>query len=242
MAITAMLFSTHYFAQIGINTSSPKQALQISGSGTGILQPVIRIEGLNSTNNPAHENSSSVKRVYADSNGTLVIANNSQTNLAYKITLPDTVISGGTDRAVASQTFTLEYPSIVHVEAKVGMTASDELSRLTTTGQTLRNGQARLFGTYYKFTSAPSGVLTNTAFGQVIIPFNTTDDGESQAAGIFYLEPRKDMYLPKGTYTLALYGYSQSSILDFEVNKPDSVNNLSQPSQQMIISITPTSY
>ncbi|MGG5209542.1 hypothetical protein ACQWU4_11390 [Chryseobacterium sp. MIQD13] len=201
------------------------------------MQPVIRIEGLNSTNNPAHENASSVKRVFADSNGTLVIANNNQTNQSYQVQLPTTIIPAGSDKSVASQTFTLEYPSIVHVQAKIGL-SSDKISDV----DALRNGQARLFGSYYKFTSAPTGVQTNIAFGQVIIPFNTINDNQRQLGGKFYIEPRKDLYLPKGTYTLALYGYSQSSILDLTVNDPEASTGLPQPSQRMTISITPISY
>jgi hypothetical protein len=237
MAAAAIHISVCCCAQIGINTSSPKQALQISGSGTALAQPIIRIDGLNSTNNPAHESTSSTKRVFADANGTLVIASNTQTNKFYTtVSLPNTAIPAGTEQAVTSQTFTLDYPSIVHVEARVGMAATDNLSDPTSSASILlRNGQARLFGSYYKFTVAPAGVSTNTAFGQVIIS-HSTNSGGAQLDGQFYVEPRKDLYLPKGNYTLTLYGYSQDSTMNF------AVNSLSQPTQQMMISITPVNY
>ena len=233
----AMLCSFGYNAQIGINTSNPKQALEVSGSGTGIQQPIIRIEGLNRSNNPAHESSSSMKRVFADQNGTLVIADNNQTNKSYTLTsLPNTAIPAGTERSVTSQTFTLDYPSLVHVEARVGMSITDNLSDPSSSASiALRDGKARLFGSYFKLTSAPTGVLTNTSFGQVIISQNTNTGG-AQLNGQYYIEPRKDLYLPKGNYTLALYGYSQDNSMSF------AVNSLNQSSQQMIISITPVSY
>lgn len=232
IAILAILFSVYYSAQVGINTSTPQQSLHVSGAGTGIQQPVIRIDGLNSTNNPAHENSTSTKRVFSDSNGNLVIAGNSHTNKSYTITsLPNTSVPGGTERSVTTQTFTLDYPSIVHVEARVGMSIDDNISTIAS----LRDGQARLFGSYFKFTSAPAGISTNTAFGQVVISHNTNTGG-AQLDGQFYIEPRKDLYLPKGSYTLALYGYSQDSNMTFRVN------SLNQSTQQMKISITPVSY
>ncbi|MDV7696476.1 hypothetical protein N6B72_06035 [Chryseobacterium soli] len=237
MAAVAIQISVCCCAQIGINTSAPQQALQISGSGTGIAQPIIRIDGLNSTNNPAHESTSSTKRVFADANGTLVIAGNTQTNKFYtSVSLPNTAIPAGTERAVISQTFTLDYPSIVHVEARVGIAATDNISDPTSsTSLLLRNGQARLFGSYYKLTAAPTGVATNTAFGQVIIS-HSTNTGGAQLDGQFYIEPKKDLYLPKGNYTLTLYGYAQDSTMNF------AVNSLSQPTQQMMISITPVNY
>lgn len=233
MAAIAVQISVCCCAQIGINTTAPQQTLQISGSGTGTTQPVIRIDGLNSTNNSAHESTSSTKRVFADANGTLVIADNTQTNKFYtSVSLPNTAIPAGTERAVTSQTFTLDYPSIVHVEARVGITNTSVNSA------TLVDGQARLFGSYYKLTAAPAGVATNTAFGQVIISHSTISDGNTQLNGQYYIEPRKDLYLPKGNYTLTLYGYSQNSSMNIAVNGGSAL----QTSQKMMVSITPVNY
>jgi len=237
MAAIAIQISVCCCAQIGINTSAPQQALHISGTGTGIAQPVIRIDGLNSTNNPAHESTTSTKRVFADANGTLVIADNAQTNKFYtSVSLPSTDIPAGTERPVTSQSFTLNYPSIVHVEARVGMNSTDNISDPTSSTSLLeRNGQARLFGSYYKLTAAPAGVATNTAFGQVIIS-HSTNTGGAQLNGQFYIEPKKDLYLPKGNYTLTLYGYAQDNTMNF------AVNSLNQATQKMMISITPVNY
>ncbi|WP_292009819.1 hypothetical protein [Chryseobacterium sp.] len=226
------IMSTSCYSQVGINTRDPQQALHISGTGTGTSQATMRIEGLNSQNNPAHEDASSSKRVFSDSNGSFVIARNDQVNKSYLITpLPNTSVSGGTEQLVTTQSFILEYPSIVHIEARVGMSITDHIS----TEADLKDGQARLFGSYYKFSSAPSSVLSNTSFGQTIISHSTNTE-EAQLDGVFYIEPRKDLSLPKGSYTIALYGYSQDNKLNF------AVNSLNQTSQQMAISITPLSY
>jgi hypothetical protein len=228
IAVVIIIHGSYFYAQVGINTTTPQQALHVSGSGTGILQPVIRINGLNSTNNPAHENSTSTKRVFSDSDGNLVIYNSNLTNKFYNKVLPSTAIPGGTERTVVNQTFTLEYPSIVHITARIGMSIANDIANVNL----LKDGQARLFGSYYKFTSAPTAVLTNTAFGQTIISYSTSDSSPDQINGQFYIEPRKDLYLPKGDYTLTLYGYSQDSNMNF------TVNSINQVSQQMTISIT----
>ncbi|MDH6251428.1 hypothetical protein M2347_001155 [Chryseobacterium sp. H1D6B] len=228
IAAATIFHSSYFCAQVGINTPTPQQALHVSGSGTGINQSIIRINGLNSDNNPAHENSTSTKRVFSDSDGNLVIYSSSLTNKLYNTVLPSTSIPAGTERAVTSQTFTLNYPSIVHITAKVGMSISDDVANMTL----LKNGQARLFGSYYKFTTAPATVLSNTAFGHAIISHSTSNNNLDQINGQFYIEPKKDLYLPKGEYTVTLYGYSQDSNMNF------TVNSINQSSQQMTISIT----
>ncbi|ASW75514.1 hypothetical protein IQ37_19155 [Chryseobacterium piperi] len=219
-------------AQVGINTSFPQQDLHISGFGKDTSQPIIRIDGLNSQNNTAHENSLSKKRVFSDSEGNLVILNNSLTNQFYRLApLPQTDIKGATEQPVTSKTFTLEFPSIVHMEARIGMSITNQISSNTL----LKNGQARLFGSYFKLTQAPSNISTDISFGQSIISHSTNNEG-AQLDGSFYIEPKKDLYLPKGDYTLVLYGYSQDPNMNF------SINRISQNTQQMLISITPVSY
>lgn len=219
-------------AQVGISNSSPLQTLHISGIGTGTAQPIIRIDGLNSTQNTAHENAASLKRVFATSNGDLVILNNNQTNKFYTSpAFPVTAVPGGTERAVVSYAFTLDYPSVVHVEARMGSTVTSDIANTAS----LKNGQARSFGGYYKFTSAPSGVATNVAFGESSMS-HSTSTGTNQLNGVFYFEPRKDLYLPKGNYTIVLYGFSGDASMAF------SINSIAQTSQLMRVSITPVTY
>lgn len=226
--------SIEHSAQVGVNNAKPLQALHVSGSGTGNRQPIIRIEGLNQKNNTAHENSSSTKRIYADLNGTLVVLNNN--NYSKATPLPSTNIPAGAEGSVASISFTLDTSSIVHIEARVGMTVANDLSDpLSSASAQLRNGQARLFGSYFKFTSAPANIQTNTAFGNVTLS-HSTNNGGAQLSGIYYFEPRKDLYLPPGSYTLVLCGYSQDGNMRF------IVNSLSQPNQLMFMNISPVNY
>ncbi|MGG5207714.1 hypothetical protein ACQWU4_02115 [Chryseobacterium sp. MIQD13] len=227
-----ILFYLGIFGQVGINTSGPQQTLQVSGSGTGINQPVLRVDGLNSTNNSAHESTTSIKRVYSTPNGDLVILDNNKTNRFYRVApLPTTSVPGGTERLVTSVSFTLDYPSIVHVESRVGMGVTSSIIGTAL----LRDGMARLFGVYYKFTLAPAGVTLNTAFGQHIIS-HSTNSGINQLDGEFYLNPRKDLSLPAGNYTLSLYGFSQDANMSF------AVNDVNQAGQTLSVSVTPISY
>ncbi|WP_131725347.1 hypothetical protein [Chryseobacterium sp. Leaf180] len=217
-------------SQVGINNNSPQQTLHVSGTSSGVSQNIMRVDGLNSTQNTAHENANSQKRVFANANGDLVILNNAQQNTLLNIQLPATAITGGNEGIVTSLTFTLAYRSLVHFESREGFTINTNINN-----GVLDNGQARSFGGYYKFTSAPAGVATNTRFGDKIISVSTTS-GSNQLDGIFYLEPRKDLVLPAGSYTVSLYGFSGSAAL------PISVNNINQTNQQMRVSITPISY
>ncbi|MBW8524587.1 hypothetical protein K0U91_04065 [Chryseobacterium chendengshani] len=187
---------------------------------------------MNNTNNTAHEDAASVKRVFATNNGDLVILDNNQTNKYYvSPAFASTSIPGGTEGAVSSYSFTLDYPSVMHIDARVGIGVTNDV----TTNPVLRNGQARIFGSYYKFTSAPSGVATDVLFGETSIA-HSTSSGPNQLLGVFYLEPRKDLYLPKGNYTVVLYAFSTDALMGI------SVNASLQAAQQMHVSLTPANY
>ncbi|WP_294304705.1 hypothetical protein [uncultured Chryseobacterium sp.] len=228
------------FAQVGINNSNPQQALHISGSGSGTLQPVIQIDGLNSINNTANENIGSQKRVYATSDGDLVILGNKEIN-KFSTTSPITrtkVFSGET--AVGTQTFVLDYPSLVHFQARASLVWNDSGS--PTNSGNFSDGKPRQMGFYFKFTSVPSGsgVSTTKGFGNSVNALgsysssNTTN--AEQLKGQYYFNPSKDLYLPKGTYTVNLYAFLENPDIDY------TVNTQSQTSQVMRVSITPVSY
>lgn len=221
-------------AQVGINNSNPQQAIHISGIGTGVSQPIIQIDGLNSNNNTAHENASSIKRVFATLDGDLVILANDQTNI-FNISpqIATKSLPAGTETSISTHSFTLEYPSYVHFEARPTLNADTAVSAAIRS-----NGQARQIGFAFKFISAPSGVAVDKGFGNSYITWSSysSSASENQLTGDFIFNPKKDLILPKGNYNVALYGFIQNSDADFITNYTN------QTTQTMRVSISPISY
>lgn len=222
------------YSQVGVNNTNPQQALHISGTGSGSSQPLIQIDGLSAAQNPAHENAASSKRVYRNTDGDLVILSNNQSNITYTSSqIPTIAIPAGTETAVTTYSFTLEYPSSVYFEARptlyIDSPSSSEAIR--------RNGQARQIGFYFKFTSAPAGVTINKGFGNTYISrttYSASDD--DQFSGDYVFNPKKELFLPKGSYTVVLYAFIQNSDVGFITNDSD------QATQNMRVSITPVTY
>lgn len=69
VAIIFLFSSLFTKAQIGINTNTPQEEVHVSGS-----KSTIRIDGLNATNNPLNLGPNENTRVYANSNGDLVLS------------------------------------------------------------------------------------------------------------------------------------------------------------------------
>lgn len=228
------LYSILYHAQVGINNTDPKQALHISGTGMGISQPIIQIDAFSLAQNSAHENSTSQKRVFANSDGDLLILPNKDTNVYYISSQIATAnIPAGTETSISTYAFTLEYPSAVHFEARPTLNADGAVSTAVRS-----NGQAREIGFGFKFTSAPSGVAINKGFGNSYISWASysSSGSENQLTGDFIFNPKKDLVLPKGNYTVALYGFAQNLDVRFITNYTN------QTTQTMRVSISPISY
>ncbi|UFH31088.1 hypothetical protein LNP04_14040 [Chryseobacterium sp. C-71] len=229
------IFFQNLFSQVGVNNSNPQQALHVSGFGVGSSQPVIQIDGLNFTNNTAHEDANSQKRLFATSDGDLLILGNNQTNVSYRSSAISTItIPAGAETIVSTYSFALEYPSVVHFEARptlyIDASASAALTRI--------NGQARQIGFYYKFTAAPSGVTTNKSFGNTVMSWvtYTPADTDQQYRGDYIFNPKKELSLPKGNYTVSLCAFVQNGDVGYQTNFT------SQSSQNMRVSISPVVY
>lgn len=222
-------------AQAGINNANPQQALHISGTGTGISQPIIQNDGFSLAQNSAHESSDSQKRVFATSDGDLLILPNKDTNVFYiSPQIAKVNLSAGTETSISSYTFTLEYPSAVHFEAR----PTFFVDTATSTEAVRRSGQSRQVGFYFKFTSAPSGVTINKSFGNSYVSWASysATNADDQLYGDYIFNPKKDLVLPKGIYTVALYGFVQNSDVGFITNQ------INQTTQTMRVSISPVSY
>jgi len=226
---------TSFYSQVGVNNTNPQQTLHISGTGTGNSQPLIQIDGLNATLNPAHENAASVKRVYANVDGDLVILSNNQSNISYTSPQIATVnVPAGTETGVSTYSFTLEYSSSVYFEARPTLYVDSSSS----TQAIRRNGQARQIGFYFKFTSAPAGVTINKGFGNTSLSRSTysATNADDQIVGDYVFNPKKELFLPKGSYTVTLYAFVENTDVGF------ITNFIGQPTQNMRVNITPVTY
>nr|WP_315163475.1 hypothetical protein [uncultured Flavobacterium sp.] len=211
----------------GIGTVNPQQALHVAGTSTSVdtaitgvklVKPTIRIEGLNSTNNSAHlaaDGTSSLKRVYANQSGDLLLINGTLEQPVIAQQFGDAIptneligTGGGTfqNTVLKSQTFTLTQESVVYFSASFAA-----LLRETVSGSpvTINDGRAKLYGAYYQFSAAPAGVSTTATFGNNKQTYANVSNG---VAGNFFLSPRAELVLPAGTYTVNLYGELFSSV------------------------------
>lgn len=224
MLLIASISGNCQNVKTGIGTVNPQQALHVAGSstttaigttGVSLVTPTIEVNGLNSTNNTAHlaaDGTSSLKRVYANTNGDLVLIKNTLELpvLAQEIgdVIPTVELIGTGATAgiqtilLKTKTFTISQPSVIYFSASVGA-----LLRETVGGAavTITDGRAKLYGTFFKFSAVPatSGVSTIVSFGNLRQTYANIATGSQ---GVFFLSPRAMLVLPAGTYTVDLYG------------------------------------
>lgn len=224
------------FSQVGINNDSPQRTLHVSGTGTAEQQNIIRIDGLNRTNNTAHENDASQKRVFATSAGDMVILNNDQTNISTEVQLPTVTVpsTANEDDAVSviTRNITLRHRSLVRIDSRVGFSVTSVFAN----NAAIQNGQARSYGSYYRITTnSVNPPVTSGKLGNHSAVFSTSTSS-NQLTGIFYLEPKKELVLQPGTYTITLLAYVLGGNLQMTVNDAPDAN------QKIRVSVTPISY
>lgn len=219
-----LLVCNMFFSQVGIGTNNPQKALHISGtttttnvSGTSIniVAPTIRIDGLNNTNQGISRN---LTPVSVSDKGDLVLSTNLATPLVMInpvntsnsstnfLSSPVTITMSATsvNTLLKSFSFTLTFPSLVKFNA------STSYRLYTTTGSVITDGASRLYGTQFKFITAPSGISTTSAFGNKIRSYANSVNN-ANATGIFYVISKEDLYLPAGNYTVGLYSVLSSN-------------------------------
>ena len=230
------------YSQIGINTYDPQQAIHISGKVTDfatapavgstlvkIIEPTVRIEGLNSTNNPAHDtnNINSLQRVHISHEGELVLKQSKSFNVLVneKSAFPRVYSDGVSTAANTANPISLGEQSVVKVKSydfevteesmvyiKYGINtriyrSSDKRENLFTTTQyyaesfvTFSNASDPQF---YANTSFPDISLAKTRFAedsyQIINSFNTYINPN------IYLSSNRSFLLQPGLYTVDLF-------------------------------------
>lgn len=239
----------------GIETINPQQALHVAGNstttaigttGVSLVKPTIRVDGLNATNNAAHlaaDGSNSLKRVYANDNGDLILINSTLELPVLAQEIGDIIptveligtAAGLESKLLKSQTFTLLQPSVVYFSASFGALLRETVGGVPVT---ITDARAKLYGSYFIFTAVPatSGVSTTATFGNLRQTY--TNNTATGSQGIFVLSPRATLVLPAGTYTVALYGALASNLFGnrFRVQFGGSTN------ENFLIHAMPTKY
>ncbi|WP_131725346.1 hypothetical protein [Chryseobacterium sp. Leaf180] len=224
----AFLLSSQIDAQVGIglNNAAAQKALHVSGAststnipGTGVnvVTPTVRIEGLNNTNQSITER---LRPVSATSTGDLVLASlpviplvmidaispgNAETdyiaNAAPVISIQ--TIVGSNNYPLRSFSFVLAHPSIV----KFGAVTSFEFTTPVTLLPIVDNS-SRIWGTKFRFTTAPAGISTaaNAYFGESLQGYTNVVNNAS-TVGPYYSNSEDSLYLPAGSYTVEVSAY-----------------------------------
>lgn len=217
------------YAQSGVNTTTPQQQLQVSGAtsstpigtaGIKLVNPTIRIDGLNNTNNTVAKNSSSVVQpVDVTQDGDFILSPNlaiplfsnlpgtDAINPAVTVTTTDTLFKSLT---LKTYTFTLNQTSMVHFLASVSA------SVFNTSGTRAGDGKNKICSSTFRFTSAPagSGIALNTSFGTEMFDYYNTSTTIG-TTGNMYLQPEAYLVLPPGSYTVILLGQALGSSFTF---------------------------
>ncbi|WP_051289246.1 hypothetical protein [Chryseobacterium daeguense] len=252
------LFQHNYKAQVGIGTASPNNnaILELNSSNKGLLLPRVT---LTATNNPSPLSSHIAgMTVYNTATNTSSATNavypgeyfNDGTKWMRAVTSRETrLIAGGTitDQIAAKSiavpdqsnyvdttlltlpTFTLDRESIVVFNANLSATFAES------TGTPLTDNSVKMARSYFVFTSAPAGILTDTQFGNSSQSYtNSATTNGNVISGYYYLTSHSILTLPAGTYTAALKGGGASDEgfrLTFGSGSSDQVQIMATPTK-----------
>ncbi|ETZ22434.1 hypothetical protein N824_01940 [Pedobacter sp. V48] len=251
----------------GIGSRDPQQNLHVSGAtgtptnvgttGIKLVKPTVRIDGLNSANNVASPaGTDSLKRIYANQNGDLVLVDRKLEQPVFAQQFGDviptqtkTLIGFGTvgEEPLKTLTFKLMQPSVVYFSASFAAVVSTA-SIIAPTDR-----RAKLFGAYFRFSSAPTNVSTTANFGTnkktytngttgiAGLPLGSPSTGIPGVKGTFILNPRARLVLPAGDYTLVLYGEVTSNTNILSV-LPSVEFGGGTEGENFIVSATPIQY
>jgi hypothetical protein len=229
ISLSGLIFSSYLTAQVGISTNTPQKALHVSGSVTSVpvsgtsvsvVNPTLRIDGLNKDNQGTTEN---LRPVSVSDNGDVVLSpalvkplvmidpiNTTNTEKDYiptAVTINQTSAATTTNAVIRSFSFKLTSPSLVKFSAVTSFQfqkASD--------GTPVTDGSNRTWGTRFRFSSAPSGISTaaTSYFGESVRGYSNSTSNTT-ATGPFYTSSDDTLYLPAGDYTLDVNLYAATN-------------------------------
>lgn len=210
---TCLFFSTTLIGQVGINTTNPQKKLHIATSdGT------LRIESLNSTNNPFNggdangdtDLSNDVYPLYVDSDGNFTLELNTEVSTGEfdafddtslpnsSISLPGSDTDGKVVTLIETYSITVQRPSLLEVKYSLSFDVYLDAAK-----NKITDNLARRIGTYVRVT----GQSRN--YGESMKCYT---NGNSDAAnGTMFNSGTTYITLPSaGTYLVAFYGLVSS--------------------------------
>lgn len=224
-ALSSMLV----FSQVGIDTNNPQQQFHVSGTpagpdANGVVEPTIRVDGLNQTNNPA--NSGDLSPVYVNADGDIVLMD-ATTSSGYgylvgdnlpndDILTADAIVaiyrSGRPPvvRNLGVYDFTLPTTCLVHFNKTI--TFNFAFNSTTT----LSDGKPRFADTEWKISQAPDNALLGKVIARDGVVF-TSHDGSTQS-GYLWATGSESIILPAGNYRIRLDArvYSNETLTNYD--------------------------
>jgi len=189
-------FTMH--AQVGIGTSSPQEALHISGASSSI-----RIDGLNSSNNNKNNGGTAMYNVMVDANGALGLGDtsgelSSDSNIATPVVVQTTAMSGLNSGELYKKNFTLTQRALVVITYYVALDFSshDGLNKID-------DGRAKVAHNYFYLGDGTTADTTKSYGMTSVVYSNVNCDA---ATGYVYNSRSMTIALDPGTYSVHLQG------------------------------------
>lgn len=247
LLITSMLLMGVSFGQVGIDTNTPQRQLHVSGTpspvdGNGVVDPTIRVDGLNAVNNPAFTSGADILPVYVNSDGDLMLLNASvSAGYGYKVgsnavddDLNGSVVgvydnTGTSVNTLGTYDFNLPTNSLVHFNKSVSLNIAYNAS------QPLADGKPRMVVVQYRITAAPDDAYVGKRIAVDGASYTSRD--LTSASGFFWLNGAESIILPAGDYTVVLEGRmsanpsqtNQEFMCQFGGATPDEVSIIAEP-------------
>lgn len=212
-------------AQVGIGTIDPKEDLHVSGTNA-----TIRIESLNSTNNPTYNDGTTLAPLYVDGMGDITLGNGTGTGgtppINFLIDVPNfipddpyglglatgTVVNNGSSGTTSSTdvittvSFTAPQDAIIEIKYGITMVIVGNNLKLGCPCSYITYNQAVSMLTYLKVDLDSDGLSiaeNNKLYGQKAQYYSTFNQG---IIGYPYMNGQAYLTVPAGTHTLYFYG------------------------------------
>jgi hypothetical protein len=202
LCLLTMVTMVSGWAQVGIGTTNPQEALHIAGSDA-----TIRLEGLDNTNNTLNKGGTSMYNVMVDANGKLSLGEqpgqlSSESNMSSPVAVQTTPNSDLNSTELYSRSFTLTQRAMVVVTYYISL----DFKSYDGSG-CIMDGRAKIAHNYWYLGDGTTADTTKT-YGMTSTAYSNSDC--DTATGYVYNSRSVTIPLEAGTYSVhfngAVYG------------------------------------